>query len=60
MKWFSIEGISKEIKRIRWPHPKELMSNTLEVIMFIVFFALFFILCEFTVTYFLRLIGIGV
>ena len=29
LKWFSISGIRKEIKRIRWPKAKELFSNSL-------------------------------
>ncbi len=60
MKWFSFDGIAKEVKRIRWPHTSDLMSNTAEVLMFVVFFGAFFVACEFFVTFFLRLIGIGI
>ncbi|MCF0109176.1 MAG: preprotein translocase subunit SecE [Erysipelotrichaceae bacterium] len=59
MKWFSIQGIAKEAKRIRWPKTPELMSNTAEVLLVVCFFAAFFTCCEFVVTFFLRLIGIG-
>jgi len=57
--WFSISGIKKETKRIRWPKWKEIGSNTGEVLLFTVFFAVYFVLCELLVTYFLKLIGIG-
>ena len=46
LKWFSISGIRKEIKRIRWPKAKELFSNSLTVIVFTVLFGIFFFLCE--------------
>lgn len=42
LKWFSISGISKEIKRIRWPKPKDLVHDSVEVIIFTTLFALFF------------------
>ena len=29
LKWFSISGILKEVKRIRWPHGKTLATNSL-------------------------------
>ena len=47
LKWFSISGIRKEIKRIRWPKAKELFSNSLTVIVFTVLFGIFFFLCGF-------------
>ena len=28
LKWFSISGISKEIKRVRWPKLKDLTFST--------------------------------
>lgn len=59
LKWFSISGIGKEIKRIRWPKKKDLGLNTAEVLIFCVFFGVFFVVCEFLVSFFLRLIGIG-
>ena len=42
LKWFSISGILKEVKRIRWPHGKTLATNSLTVIVFTVFFGIFF------------------
>ena len=46
LKWFSISGIGKEIKRIRWPKKKDLGLNTAEVLIFCVFFGVFFVACE--------------
>ncbi|MEA4874864.1 preprotein translocase subunit SecE [Anaerorhabdus sp.] len=59
LKWFSFDGIMKEAKRIRWPKTKELMSTMAEVLLFIVFFGTFFVVCEFLITFFLKVIGIG-
>ena len=49
LKWFSFSGISKEVKRIRWPKKEELGGNSVEVLIF----------CAFFVSFFLKLIGIG-
>lgn len=63
--WFSIDGIAKEAKRVRWPKWKSegntagILQNTAEVLIFVGFFAVFFVLCEFIVTFVLKLIGIG-
>lgn len=59
LKWFSFDGIMKEAKRIRWPKAKELMSTMTEVLIFVAFFGIFFVICEFLITFFLRMIGIG-
>ena len=64
-RWFTLRGIRKEAKRVVWPRWKDsdrgpgFMTTTGEVLTFTVFFALFFVLCEFVVTYLLRFIGIG-
>ncbi|NLC97106.1 MAG: preprotein translocase subunit SecE [Erysipelotrichaceae bacterium] len=60
MKWFSISGISKEAKRIRWPKTKDLVSDSSEVIIFTLAFMAFFTLCEFIIAALLKLAGIGV
>ncbi len=60
LKWFSISGISKEAKRVRWPKTKDLISDSVEVIIFTVAFMLFFTACEFVIANLLRLAGIGV
>ncbi|MBR2830704.1 MAG: preprotein translocase subunit SecE, partial [Solobacterium sp.] len=52
-------GIQKEAKRVRWPKGKDIRLSTAEVILFTAFFALFFIGCDFLVTFLLRMIGIG-
>ena len=64
--WFSIAGIRKEAKRVRWPHWKSdgqnnpgILQNSGEVILFTAFFAVFFVLCNLLITYLLKLVGIG-
>ena len=39
LKWFSFSGISKEVKRIRWPKKEELGGNSMEVLIFCAFLA---------------------
>lgn len=58
MKWFSIAGIRSEISRIRWPKAKDLMTDSAKVLFFTVAFALFFTLCEFVASGFLKFVGI--
>lgn len=58
-KTFSLSGIKKEAKRVRWPKAKDTSKNTGEVLIFTTFFALYFVLCDFVITWVLRLIGIG-
>lgn len=57
MKWFSIAGIRSEISRIRWPKGKDLFINSGKVLFFTVAFALFFTLCEFVSSGFLKFVG---
>ncbi len=58
--WFSIKGIRKEIKeRIRWSKPKEMVKFFSQVMVFVVAFALFFVVADFLVVLFLRTLGIG-
>jgi len=58
MKWFSYDGIVKEIGRIRWPKGKELSKNTTEVMIVTVFFAIFFVLIQLLLTYLLTMTGV--
>ena len=58
-KTFTWSGIKKEAKRVRWPKPKDVLENTAEVLIFVAFFALFFVFCDFIVTFILRALGIG-
>lgn len=39
------KGVVREIKRIRWPNKKEMTENTVTVVVFSAFFALFFSAC---------------
>lgn len=56
---FSWSGIKKEAKRVRWPKFSDITSNTAEVLIFTIFFAAFFVLCDLGVAYLLRFFGIG-
>ena len=58
-KTFTLSGIKKEAKRVRWPKPKDIATHTGEVLLFVAFFALFFVLCDFVITFILRALGIG-
>lgn len=58
MKWFSINGIFTEMKRIRWPKGKDLARDSVTVFIFVAFLALFFFLCQVVSSGFLKLIGI--
>lgn len=64
-RWFTIDGIRKEAKRVRWPKWKSegntpgIGRNLAEVLGFTGFFAAFFVFCDFVVTFLLRFIGIG-
>ena len=59
LKWFSLSGISKEIKRIRWPKVKDITEHTGEVLLFVFAFGTFFIASDLIITGILKLIGIG-
>ncbi len=59
LKWFSISGIMKEAKRIRWPKSKELLKDSTEVILFTAAFALCFTLFDVAIAIILRALGIG-
>ncbi|MDY6062766.1 MAG: preprotein translocase subunit SecE [Erysipelotrichaceae bacterium] len=58
MKWFSIEGILKEIGKIRWPKKAELFKTFGEVLIVVVLFMLFFIAADVLVSFVLKLLGI--
>lgn len=57
MKWFSINGIITEAKRIRWPKMKDLAKDSTTVIVFTVILAVFFFLCQLISSGFLSTIG---
>lgn len=58
MKWFSLSAVVKEISKIRWPKKDDLLTNSVQVILFTAFFALFFYGCSFVVSLALRLMGV--
>ncbi len=45
MKWFSLSAIFKEISKIRWPKKGDLLSNSIQVLICVGFFVIFFALC---------------
>ena len=58
MKWFSPSTIFKEISKIRWPKKNDLLTNSVQVVIFTAFFGLFFHLCQFLVSVCLKFIGV--
>lgn len=58
MKWFSPAAIFKEISKIRWPKKNDLLTNSVQAVVFTAFFAVFFYLCQFLVSICLKLIGV--
>lgn len=58
MKWFSPAAIFKEISKIRWPKKNDLLTNSVQVVVFTAFFAVFFYLCQLLVSICLKLIGV--
>jgi preprotein translocase, SecE subunit, bacterial len=59
MKWFSIEEIKKEIKRIRWPNKEEMTKDTTTTMIFMVAFGAFFVVCDFIVALLMNVLKIG-
>ncbi len=63
--WFTFSGIRKEAVRVRWPKWKAtsnepgIFRNTEEVLLFTIFFSLFFVLCDFSIAFLLKFVGIG-
>lgn len=58
LKWFSVQGIVSEIKKIRWPKVNELFDTFFKVCIFVILFMAFFFLSDVVVGLFLRLLGI--
>lgn len=58
MNKFSPQAIIKEISKIKWPKKDELLTNSVQVVIFTAFFALFFYLCQFIVSLGLQLLGV--
>ena len=58
MKNYSPKMIWKEISKIKWPKKGELLENSVQVVVFTAFFALFFYLCQFLISLLLQLMGV--
>lgn len=58
LKWFSIEGILTEVKRVRWPKQKELFQDTSKVVALVTLFAVFFVLAQVVITFFVTFVGV--
>ena len=52
------KGVVREAKKIRWPKKNDLLTNSVQVVVFTAFFAVFFYLCQFLVSICLKLIGV--
>lgn len=58
MKWFSPSAIVKEISKIKWPKRNDLFTNSVQVLIIVAFFAVFFFACQFVLSLILRLMGV--
>ena len=58
MKWFDFKAIIKEISKIRWPKKDDLLTNSVQVIIFTAFFGVFFAICIAAVSALLRVLGV--
>lgn len=58
MKWFNLSAIFKEISKIRWPKKEDLLTNSVQVIIFTGFFVLFFALCLVAISALLNVLGV--
>ena len=54
MKWFSPKEIVKEIGKIKWPQKKDLLVNSVQVLIITAFFAAFFYGCDAVVSLVLK------
>ena len=57
MGMFSPKEVVKEIKKVVWPEKKDLLTNSVQVVLVTAFFALFFYLCQFVISILLNLVG---
>ena len=57
-KWFSIQGIKDEIRKIIWPKRKEMVSDTVTVLSFIGFFIVYFLITEIVISAILRMLKV--
>ena len=57
MSWFRPKEVVKEIGKIKWPNKNDLATNSVQVVIVTLFFALFFYLCQFVISILLSLVG---
>ncbi len=53
--WF--KSVLKELKNVKWPSKKEMIKNSIATIVFILFFAAFFLIVEVAVSFLLEYFG---
>ena len=58
MEWFNVSAIWKEISKIRWPKNIDLLTNSIQVIIFTGFFVIFFALCLAVISALLNSLGV--
>ena len=58
MKWFDLNAIFKEISKIRWPKKQDLLTNSVQVLVFTAFFGVFFAICIAAVSALLKVLGV--
>ena len=58
MKWFNLNAIWKEISKIRWPKKGDMLTNSVQVIIFTGFFVVFFAICLVVVSALLNALGV--
>ena len=42
MKWFNLSAIFKEIGKIRWPKKEDLLNDSVQVVLYTAYYAVFF------------------
>ena len=55
--WFSLKGIRSEIKNVHWLTKKELLQNSVIVLIFCFVFALYFYGCDAIIAFILKVLG---
>ena len=58
MKWFNLSAIFKELSKIRWPKKEDLFSNSIQVLIFVGFFVVFFAICLVAISALLNVLGV--
>jgi preprotein translocase, SecE subunit, bacterial len=56
--WFSIKGIMRERRRVSWISKKELVKNSIVVILFCVVMGAFFFTSDAIIAFILNLLGL--